>query len=48
MIDFGKHAGSIWWAYGVVILVTLGLVFWSYYRDRKIKALLDEVENRDA
>ena len=46
MPELGKYAGAVLSAYGVSILLIVGLVGLSIMRARRVRRTLDEVEAR--
>ena len=46
MPDLGKYAAAVLSAYGVSIVLILGLIAMSVIRSRRVKADLEEVEAR--
>lgn len=46
MPDLGKYAFEVLSSYGVTLLLLLAIVLMSILRARKVKAALDEIENR--
>lgn len=44
MPDLGKYAGAVLSAYGISLLLLLGLVAFSVWRARIVKAQLDRAE----
>ena len=44
MLEFGKNAASIWWAYGITLGLIAALVIWSVTQSRKVKRDLDMLE----
>jgi heme exporter protein D len=46
MPDLGKYAFEVLSSYGVTLLLLLAIVLMSILRARKVKATLDEIENR--
>ena len=46
MPDLGKYAFEVLSSYGVTILLLALIVLVSFQRARKVRAALDEIENR--
>ena len=46
MPEFGKHALSIYSAYGTTLGLLAILVIWSWARSRKVKRELDAIEDK--
>ncbi|WP_439522607.1 heme exporter protein CcmD [Marivita sp.] len=46
MPDLGKYAFEVLSSYGVTIVLLAVVVLVSFRRARKVKAALDEIENR--
>ena len=46
MPDLGKYSDTVLSAYGVSIVLIVGLVLFSIRRARKMKALLESVEKK--
>ncbi len=44
--DLGKYAGPVLSAYGVAIVLLVGLVVVSIWRARKVKAALEWIEGK--
>ncbi len=44
MLDLGKYAGAVLSAYAISLILILGLVGFSVWRARVVKALLDRAE----
>ena len=48
MVELGKYAGTVLLAYGVTILLVLGLVALSLVKGARVKRALEEQEKRMA
>jgi heme exporter protein D len=46
MPDLGKYAEAVLSAYGMTIILIIGLVLVTWLRGRKVRRALDEVEAR--
>lgn len=46
MPDLGKYADTVLSAYGASLTLLVAFVAWSLWRGRRVKAQLDEVEQR--
>ena len=46
MPDLGRYAAEVLSAYGVSLLLLIGLVAFSVWKARRVRARLDEVEAR--
>lgn len=46
MPDLGKYAFAVLSSYGVTIVLLSVIVVISFWRARKVRAALDEIENR--
>ena len=48
MPDLGKYGSEVLWAYGLTVLLLLGISVLTYVRSRKMRRALEAAEKRRA